>query len=339
MRTTIKDVAERCGYSIATVSLVLNNKKVSIPQTTRDKVWKAATELGYRPNQLAVSMITKKTNVLGLVIPDNSNIFFADISKAIEVAAHRAGYNLIYGNSDNNPQRDLEYLEMFVDRRVDGIIYAKSTALDFRNNKEVTRFFKERTTPIVAVDRVVEDSSICSVVLDHFRGGYLAANYLLASGHTRIGCFTGPHDLESSQERLAGCKRAFAEAGISFDSSLVYEGNYQAGSEEQALEYFLGKKVTAVFVFNDIMAYGLYREARRRNLSIPKDLSVVGFDDVFFSELIRPALTTVRQPVAEMGECAVETLVRLIREETKPEQSSYVFTPELIVRDSVAPLL
>lgn len=116
-------------------------------------------------------MITKKTNVLGLIIPDNSNLFFADLSKAIEIAARHAGYNLIYGNSNNNSKRDIEYMKMFVDRRVDGIIYAKSTTLNCENDRDCIRFIQKATTPIIAVDRVVEDSSVSSIVLDHFQGG------------------------------------------------------------------------------------------------------------------------------------------------------------------------
>lgn len=336
MKATIKDVAKKSGYSIATVSLVMNNKNVSIPQETRDKILKVADELDYRPNQLAVSMITKKTNVLGLIIPDNSNLFFADLSKAIEIAARHAGYNLIYGNSNNNSNRDIEYMKMFVDRRVDGIIYAKSNTLDRENDKDCIHFIQRSTTPIVAVDRVVENSSVSSIVLDHFQGGYLAARHLLQLGHRRIGCYTGPHNLNSSQERLSGCKFAFSELDIPFDDSLVYEGTYQIGPEHSALAYFLNKGATAIFAFNDIMAYGIYREARRANLSIPKDLSVVGFDDTFFSEIIQPSLTTIRQPIRQMGKCVVETLLKVIQKGADVEKHSYVFKPELISRESTA---
>ena len=274
--------------------------------------------------------------MLGLIIPDNSNLFFADLSKAIEIAARHAGYNLIYGNSNNNSKRDIEYMKMFVDRRVDGIIYAKSTTLNCENDRDCIRFIQKATTPIIAVDRVVEDSSVSSIVLDHFQGGYLAARHLLQLGHTRIGCYTGPHRLNCSQERLSGCKFAFAEHNIPFDDSLVYEGTYQIGCEQSALGYFLNKGATAIFAFNDIMAYGIYREARQANLSIPKELSVVGFDDTFFSEIIQPSLTTVRQPIRQMGECVVETLLKAIQKGTGPEKHNYVFKPELIVRESTA---
>lgn len=227
-------------------------------------------------------------------------------------------------------------MKMFVDRRVDGIIYAKSTTLNCENDRDCIRFIQKATTPIIAVDRVVEDSSVSSIVLDHFQGGYLAARHLLQLGHTRIGCYTGPHSLNSSQERLSGCKFAFAEHNIPFDDSLVYEGTYQIGCEQSALAYFLNKGATAIFAFNDIMAYGIYREARQANLSIPKELSVVGFDDTFFSEIIQPSLTTVRQPIRQMGECVVETLLKAIQKGAGPEKHNYVFKPELIVRESTA---
>lgn len=128
-RVTIRDVAQLAGYSITTVSMVLNNKDVCIPSNTRKKVWDAARELGYRPNKLAVSMVTKRSHMLGLIIPDNSNLFFAELSKAIECAARRAGYGLIYGNSSNDLKHDIQYIQMFADQQVDGIVFTKSTSL------------------------------------------------------------------------------------------------------------------------------------------------------------------------------------------------------------------
>ena len=204
MRATIRDVAKKAGYSISTVSLVLNNKNVSIPQSTRDKVLAAVKALDYRPNQLAVSMVTKKTNVIGLIIPDNSNMFFADLSKAIEVAAHKAGYNLIYGNSSNDSGHDIEYMRMFTDRQVDGIIFAKSASICAEDDIRAMQFIRESKIPFVSVDRELRGNNIRSVLLDNRRGGYLATRHLLELGHRKIGCVTGPLDLMSSHERLEG---------------------------------------------------------------------------------------------------------------------------------------
>lgn len=334
-RATITDVARETGYSIATISLVINQKNVSIPDSTKEKVWEAVNRLNYRPNQLAVSMITKKTKVLGLIIPDNSNVFFADLSKSIERAARRAGYSLIYGNSDNDPKRDLAYMRMFADRQVDGIIFAKSASFFQKDGEKSLQFIKDSAIPLVTLDRHVDGSETRSVQLNNFKGGYLATRHLLELGHTRIGAFTGPNELVSSSARLDGYCSALEEAGVTFDERLVVEGDYQLGLEVKAAERFLNEKATAVFCFNDLMACGLYRELHEAGLSIPRDLSVVGFDNVFFSELIHPALTTIEQPVAAMGEGVVAALLDVIEgREVPPEQRNLVYEPKLVVRSS-----
>lgn len=337
-RATIKDVAQATGYSIATVSLVINNKPVSIPQATRDSILRAAEALHYRPNQLAVSMITKRSKVLGLIIPDNSNEFFADLSKAIERAARHAGYGLIYGNSANDSQRDLAYMKMFSDRQVDGIIFAKSAALRYGDDDKTAAYMRESAIPFITVDRNIPGSGVCSVSVDHFQGGYLATRHLLALGHRRIGAYTGSDDVVSSNERLAGYRAALAEAGVPYREEFVVEGNYQLGGERRALTKFLNQRVTAIFSFNDLMAFGLYRELRAAHLSVPGDVSIVGFDNVSFGDLVDPPLTTVSQPVAEMGACVVDTLLRLIDHQVLPADKRHqLFEPRLVVRGSTAP--
>mgnify|MGYP001133197672 CR=1 FL=1 len=334
-RPTIKDVARESGYSITTVSLVLNNKDVSIPESTRAAIWEVVRRLGYRPNQLAVGMITRKTNIVGLIIPDNSNSFFADISKFIEIAAEKRGYNVIYGNSANSPQKDLTYMEAFADRQVDGIIYTKSSPDSMEDDHRVLDFISNNSVPMVTIDRVLTNSEVSAVVLDQFQGGYLAAKHLIELGHRRIGCYTGPSNLENSQERLEGYRYALAEAGIPFVKEYIFEGNFQIGPEEEAFDCLIRQNVTAVFAFNDIMALGLYRIAQKRRFEIPKDLSIIGFDDIWAGLVVQPALTTVRQPIAQMAECAVETLVRQINGK-RPSEKKYMFEPQLVTRGSTA---
>lgn len=336
MRPTIRDVARRAGYSIATVSLVLNNKDVSIPQSTNDRIWKAANELNYRPNRLAVGMITKKTKMLGLVIPDNSNVFFGDLAKAVETFARKNGYNLILCNSDNNGQRDLEYIGILSDRQVDGIIFVRSEG-NPQDDRKIVQIAAQNSIPLVTVDRIMHGEQVYSITLDNFRGGYLAAQHLIGLGHKRIGCYSGPLELNSSHQRLDGVKLALAEAGISYDESLLFMGDYKMGRENEALEYFIEQKATAVFAFNDMMAFGLYVSAMQMNISIPQDLSVVGFDDIFFCKLVSPQLTTVRQPVSEMGVCVVETLINIINGDKENQPITRTFEPEFIVRSSTAP--
>lgn len=337
-RSTIRDVAERAGYSITAVSMVLNNKPVSIPQSTREKIWAAAESLNYRPNQLAVSMITKRSRVLGLIIPDNSNLFFAELSKAIEMEAIKRGYGLLYGNTNNDHARDMEYIQMFMDRRVDGIIYSKSASYDREDEKKCLKALQESQVPFVTVDRRLSDTEGHSVLLNHFKGGYLATRHLVELGHKRIGCFTGPPNLFSSNERLEGYISALAEVGIEYDPTLVFEGDYQLGKEDEAARYLMEKGVTAVFVFNDVMAFGLLRALRKEGLSIPDDLSIIGFDNVPFSDLIQPPLSTIAQPTDKIGQQTVNVLLQLVEKgETEEKRNAWLFEPRLIVRESTAP--
>ena len=336
-RVTIKDVARRAGYSITTVSMVLNRKNVCIPDATRAKVWDAVQELGYRPNQLAVSMVTKKTHVLGLIIPDNSNMFFAELSKAVERAARQAGYGLIYGNSSNDSKRDVQYIEMFADRQVDGIIFAKSASLADEDDVHLLQCIDRCLLPFVTVDRQIQGSDVCAVLLNHFKGGYLATRHLLSLGHKKIGAYTGPSDLLSSNERLAGYRSALEEAGVPYDEALVFEGNYQYTDCSEALRHFMNRGVSAIFCFNDLMAFGLYRELAIAGLYIPENISIVGFDNVILSDVIQPALTTVEQPIADMGKVAVNLLVRLIDGEDIPKNKrKSIFEPRLLIRSSAA---
>ena len=338
MRATIKDVAQKSGYSITTVSLVLNSKATSIPQSTQDAIWTCAESLNYRPNQLAVSIVTKRSRVLGLIIPDNSNQFFSTLSRFIEAAARKAGYALIYGNSDNNAKRDIAYMQMFADYQVDGIIYTKSASEPGDDDANL-QIMRNCSVPLVVVDREVTGSEAVSVTLDHCLGGYLATRHLLEQGHTRIGCLTGPVGLLSGRERLRGYRTALEEAGSLYAENLIFEGNYQFRDERAAMDHFLTEKVTAIFSSNDMMAFGLYRDIQRRGLSVPDDISVVGFDNTPFCEFMQPPLTSIAQPIEEIGDCAVSALLDLIHEKQLPAgEKSYIFEPKLVVRESTGRL-
>lgn len=336
-RATIRDVAGRANVSIATVSLVLNNREARISPETRTRVMDAVKELDYRSNQLAVSMITKRSHILGLIIPDSSNMFFAELSRAITDEAREREYAVIYGSSDNSAREDLSYLRMFADHQVDGIIMSRSAPNGDVDKDATLRYLKRMQVPFILVDRVVEGSDCQSVVLNHRQGGYLATKHLLELGHRRIGCFTGPSDLDSSNLRLEGYQKALAEAEIVYDKNLIFQGDYQLGNEAQALTQFLEQQASAIFSFNDMMAVGLYREMAKRGLSVPEDISIVGFDDIPFSDMVHPPLTTVRQPVADMAGQVVENLLKVIDKKIDVHaHQAFVLEPKLIVRESTA---
>ncbi len=338
MGVTIKDVARESGCSVTTVSFVLNGKDQNISKSTIGRIRQAVERLGYRPNRLAVGLVTKKTRIIGLIIPDNCNQFFCNVSKVIESYAWANNYNIIYGNSGNDGLRDIEYINMFIDRRTDGIILVKSSAPEQETEEKLARLIADIDIPLVTLDRTIAGTNVSSFSIDNRKGGYIATRHLLELGHKKIGCYTGPRNVSSARERTEGYKAALAESGIAFDSSLLFEGDYQMGREHRAFLHFRAKDVTAVFAQNDVMAFGIYREMQQAGMSIPEHLSIVGFDDNVMSDIMQPPLTTVRQPIESMSVNAIRHLIRQIEsaDEKIPAQA-FCFEPELVERKSTAP--
>lgn len=338
-RTTIKDVAKLAGVSTSTVSLVLNEKPVPISAATRAAVLEAANTLNYRPNQLAVGLVTSKSNSIGLIIPDNSNPFFASLSNYIEKEANQNGFSVILGNTNNDPKSTRNYLQIFADHQVDGIILAQADFTTPEESEECMKLIQELRTPVVLVDRVYKDLNIDCVLVDQVAAGYLATHHLLELGHRKIGCASGPLGLGNCSNRLAGYKKALEEFGIDFDPALVYEDNLNIECGIHALPSLLGHNVTAIFAFNDLIAYGIYKESRNYSLSIPEDLSVVGLDDIFLSEIIQPPLTTVAQPIALTADIVVKKLLDLMLPSSSHVHTPKILQPTLKVRGSTRRIL
>jgi len=338
MKVTIKDVAEKSGTSAATVSLVLNGNTNKLSPDTCKKVLQAVKELNYRPDQRAVSMKTGKTKTIGLIIPDVSNLFFGEVAKGAEDMSYALQYNVFLCNSNDMPQKDVKYIKVLLDRGVDGIVITTSSDL---NSKEMQRCLKEVQQAgkvLVLLDRITDESGITSIALDHKLGGYLATKHLIENGHRKIGCITGPLTFYSAKYRFEGYKKALAEAGIPVDMSYVAEGNYHVESGYELSDQLINKKVSAIFASNDLIAFGIYKRARERGIKIPDDLSVVGFDDMYYSQLVEVPLTTIRQPAYEMGARAVKVVVEIMENKSKTSEN-ILFKPTLVVRNSVRNLL
>lgn len=334
MRTTIKDIARYTGFSVTTISMVLNNKASAISENTKKIIFEAAETLNYRPNQMAVGLVKKQSKTLGLVISDVSNSFFALMAKGIEDECHKHGWNMILCNTNNYHDREIAYIQTLIDKSVDGIILCMARENTLPKVLEVIEIMRKNHLPFVMLDRFSPQVECSAVTVNHAAGGYLAGKYLLEMGHRKIGCITGPCDLADSNDRTEGVKKALKEFSVPEDSVCFYEGNYDMDGGEQGAEYLLKKGVTAIFAYNDLMAYGVYRYAGKIGKSIPHELSVVGYDDINFSEIITPPLTTVRQPVCDMGIVAVRQLIHDIQhEDNEPVKNK--FEPELILRESV----
>lgn len=338
MRVTIRDVAKAANCSISAVSSVLNGKVNNVSAETREIILRAVENLNYVPNKLAASLVSGKTRTIGLIVPDNRNPFFASILNSVQSEADQNGFRVISGNSNNEISRDLSFIETFVSYCVDGILIVRNNKSSFEDDDNLQKIISKLKIPVVAIDRIIEGACVPTFVLNNIRGGFLATEHLIKMGHTRIGCFAGPLSISSAQSRLEGYKTALSTYGIPFNPGLVVEGNYQMDGGPEAFLRFNEEKVTAIFSHNDMQAYNLYRQIKLSGKSIPEDFSLVGFDDLDFSSVITPSLTTIHYPIPELTKDAFKCLLSLIdnRNDVTREQEVVIeYEPELVCRDSV----
>jgi len=336
LRTTIKDIAAKTNLSVTTVSLVLNDKPSKISEKTRELVIKTALELQYRPNQLAVGLIKKRTKTIGLIVPDIRNSFFSTLAKGIEDECRKNGWTVVLCNTSDKHERDIEYINVLASKSVDGILYCMSADSSLEKFQKSYELLNKLNIPFIMLDRSFEMPNCITAKLDHITGGYLATKHLLELGHRHIACVTGPNNLDDSNCRLEGYKKALQEADIVYDESIVAEGNYSMESGITAVDNLIGKSFTAIFAFNDMMAYGVYKGLKSHDLSVPADISVMGYDDIFLSEILEVPLTTVHQPVERMGTAATRHLIGIIEGELEDETIA-TYPPELVIRKSTIP--
>jgi LacI family transcriptional regulator len=327
--TTIREVAESAGVSYATVSHVINNTRV-VSQETRNRVLAAMTKLNYRPNALARSLRQGRTNTMGLVLPDSANPFFAEISRSIEDEAFKKGYSVILCNTELDTQRELFYVDVLSKKQVDGIIFVAAG-----DQADSLDFLLRENMPVVMIDRDIPNVEVDAVLTDNQLGGFLATRHLIEIGHKHIACIAGPSSITPSAERIIGYRRALEQAGLPYDETLILRGDYhaQSGMEIAHSILKLEPRPTAIFAMNDLMALGALRAAAEAGYSVPKDLAVVGYDDLELAHFTNPPLTTIAQPKKQIGARAIDLLVERIAHKDRPP-SRLVLPPELIVRRS-----
>jgi LacI family transcriptional regulator len=302
---TMNDVARVADVSIATVSHVINGTRYVSPERA-ERVQAAMRELDYTPDATARSLRVGRTHTLGVVIPDNTNPFFAELARWIEEAGFDAGYTTILGNSGERADRERQYVSTLLSKRVDGLIIAPWRKPD----AALLRVLRKAQIPLVVIDRDDVLPSADAVLYDDVGGGRQAAEHLRELGHTEIAAIAGPPDPGHSPGRLGGFVQALADGGI--------------------------RRFTALFAANDLMAAGAIRELTGHGLAVPGDVSVVGFDDAPLAEMTTPALTTVRQPVQEMGDTAVSLLLARVTGQAVEGGGRHVLPTSLVVRESTA---
>lgn len=334
MGVILKDVAREAGVSVMTVSRVMNNKE-HIAEETRRRVLSVADRLGYRPNQYARSLVTHKTDFVGMVVPDIGNPFFGDLVRAAEKVARGRGYSLLLGDTCGDFEVEEQYIDAFRNRMCDALVLVAPRVPD-----EIIRQVNN-DVPLVLVDRFIDDPEITLVALDNRSGAESAVDHLISLGHERIAFIKGPENVPNSHLRYQGWRDALKKAGSAVADELIYQGEFDRETGADAFEAFrtLDPPITAVFASNDLMAYGYVRAARNAGYEIPRDVSVVGFDDIFLSELMHPPLTTVRYPIVEMGTAAIECLLDSLGSagsSTLSDAYERELKHELIIRESTA---
>lgn len=331
MMWTIRDVAKRAGVSYTTVSHVLNNTR-PVSEEKRVRVLAAIAEMNYVPSAPARSLKAKTTSTIGLVVPNNTNPYFAEFARGIEGSLKRRGYCVFLCNSDNNLVTQRECLRALHQNRIDGLIVAS-----VGDDESVADDLRAVRVPVVIVDRPIAGLDADLVQIDHEAGAMLATHHLLDLGHTRIGCIAGEPDTVVSAIRVAGFKRAMAERGIEVLPGAIVEGNFTCpGGYAAARALFETVSPTAIFASNDMMAIGALRAAAERGLRIPADCAIVGFDDVEMSRYVYPALSTVGQAILRLGDAAATTLLERINGTVTGPARTLLIEPRLLVRESSA---
>ncbi len=330
---TIKDVAREAGVSVGTASQALRGSAV-VRETTRRRVLAVATRLRYQPSALARGLVTRRTHTVGLLISDIANPFFIRAVRAVEDGAQENGYTVILCNTDEDPAKETQYLRVLMEKRVDGIILATTAA-----SRQTVREVRWRRIPLVLFDRALPGVAADTVTVDGVLGGRLATQNLLSLGHQRIAIIHGPLVRSTGVERLQGYRLALQAAGIRPDPALIREGNFKQDSGRALAREVLdlASPPTALFCTNNLMTVGALQTILERGLRIPADLSLIGYDDMEWWTLTHPPLTTVGQPVYELGREAMRLLLVQIGREGRRRPQRVVLKPALILRDSCAP--
>ncbi|RNA67715.1 LacI family DNA-binding transcriptional regulator [Alteribacter keqinensis] len=331
VNASMKDVAIKANVSTATVSHVINETRY-VAEETKKKVYAAMRELDYQPNSVARSLRSRKTNIIGLLVPlvasDTSNFFFMSIANGIEQVLKENGYNLILSNSGEDLEVEQNQIKVFNTQFIDGLIVAPvdSKEHDYRENLH-------GTYPTVFIDREPKDRVGDTVLIDSGAGTYDGIRLLIKKGHHRIGYITGPLGITTSDERLAAYRRAFTDNGLALDEALIKEGKATFETGEELTEELVKEGVTAIFVANNVMTMGAVRYLQDHKVRIPDDVAIIGFDDYDWLRITSPPLSVVKQPSYELGRAAVEFLIDRLNGNEEPYRL-HRLPSELVIRGS-----
>lgn len=332
---TIHDVAKEANTSIATVSRVINDLG-GYSETTKEKVLKAVEALGYESNAIARSLIVNKTHTIGVVFPNISSMLTYEFLNGIENVAYQKGFSVIVSHTYSKPKRMMESLKNLIEKRVDGIIFASDAV-----EKEQLEYLQKKNVPVVYLSTKTDNDSFPYVKVDDYQAAFDVAKYLVSIGHTEIGMVAGnPLDLISGVPRIKGFVAGLEQAGLSIDNSkITYGADYSFEDGRVQFGHLMTKnpQLTAVFLASDEMASGALTMAHEMEIRVPDEVSIIGYDNAMLSRTTIPALTTLAQPLVEMGEKSCDMLIQMINKEEKVD--SIIMDHQIIERKSVKKLI
>jgi LacI family transcriptional regulator len=329
-KATLLDIAEKANVSKTTVSMVLNNNKINVSDATRQKIYDVAKELNYIPNTVARSLSTRKTETIGIVLPDIENPFFSEMARAIEDTAGKLNYNIMFCNTDNNQDKEEKYVKLLISKLVDGVIFVSGG-----KSEQNLQMLENNNVPFVIVDRYIESSKEYNgVFCDNEEGIRLGVEYLHKNNKKKIAFVTGAQKLKVAKLRLEAFEEVTKKLNI-YNEHLIFEGEFTINGGMKATEYIMNSSSTvdAIFYSNDVMALGGLKILTRKGYKIPEDIAIMGYDNINISNLVEPELTTVAQPIYNMGEEACKLLVGLINGSRKEEL--VILKPKLVIRGTV----
>ncbi len=327
---TIYEVSALAGVSLSSVSRVLNDHE-HVSEKTKNKVVAAMNELGYRPNSVARSLASSRSNSIGVLVSELHGPFYGDMLSGIEIALRKAGKHAVVTAGHSVEASEKEGINFLIDRNCDAII----VLIDSLSDEYLIELSKGQI-PIIILNRLIPEIKENCFYIDNELGGYLATKHVIEQGHRQLAYISGPLFKQDATERLSGHKRALNEANLPFDEELFFEGDFLTNSGRVGIDHLIKKQLpfTAAICANDEMASGAMKGAREHGYLIPKDFSVIGFDNVYFANYLHPELTTMNYPIKEMAKMSARWILKNVYKKDDILVNNK-FTPELIIRDSI----
>jgi len=326
---TLKEVAQLANVSTATVSNVINNTK-HVSEDLKKKVYESMKVLNYKPNEIAKSLKVKQSRLIGILISDISNSFISKVVKGIESTLSEKGYNVLLCSTDSDVEKEREYLEVLMGKRIDGLIISSSGAGNHYDD------LLKAKVPLVFLNRCPEHLPSNMVMTNNIKGAYMATEHLIKHGYKKIAIITGPMQYSTGRDRYIGYKRALEDYAISYHDELVLEGDFTIESGcELTKEIIESKmKIDAIFISNNSMSLGSYKYIKEQGLKIPQDIALYGFDDPEWADVVDPPLSGITQPAFELGVYAAQKMIDTIQGTCPEIREIKYLDPNMIIRKS-----